>query len=523
MLDLLTERLVPVAFDGGRRFEVMALPEIYAQLMRDAIDSFPGMAPHQGQAWYQFLVQIGALALHRGGLDVTTDNADDWRELLGDLTPSCAETAWSLVVDDATAPAFLQPPTAHMEKYKLEAETPDSLDVLSTAKNHDRKQAQAVGGTPHLWLYALLTLQTMQGFAGQRNPGIARMNGGFGSRVLVDRRPGPRWGPRVKRAIRMLLIRRADVLRQVGDDTYRSDGGLALTWLESWDTDEPLRMRDLDPFFVEVCRRVRLTTPAGNRIVAMAWKPSNATRVDGRAWKGNVGDPWVPVNLGRVDESALTVGAAGFDYRWAQRILFGRDLRKPLALKPLRGEESEDCEIHMMVLVRGRGKTEGLHERVIPLPRSVAACLSFTDDANDLNDVGSIVTALSQEMVREAGETRKVLRQSVLVYLHGPEDPKFKRPDAAPVLMRYDRALDAAFFSSLFAALELGPEKAEQRWERFLYDEAFRLAREVWNRMDPPRARREKARAASEAVLFGGLRKQLPHAFVEEDVKEASA
>jgi hypothetical protein len=126
-------------------------------------------------------------------------------------------------------------------------------------------------------------------------------------------------------------------------------------------------------------------------------------------------------------------------------------------------------------------------------------------------------------MVKLAGEARKVLRQSVLVYLQGPEDPDFRKPDAASVAMRYDRVLDECFFESLFEALAIGSEKALEQWERLLYDEACRLARDAWNRMAAPSARREKARSASEAVLFGGLRKCLPHAFVEHDVKEALA
>ena len=519
MFDLLTEPLVPVGLNGGRGLEAVTLPEVYARLVDDEVDSFPGLAAHQGQAWYQFLAQLGGLALCRGGLEEPPVEADAWRELLSDLAPGCADTAWSLVVTKATAAAFLQPPTAQMERYRLEAATPDGLDVLLTAKNHDRKQAQAVAGAPHLWLYALLTLQTLQGYSGPRNPGIARMNGAHGSRVLVDRRPNPRWGARVKRAIRMLLARREDVLRRVGDQVYRSAGGLALTWLESWDSDEPLRMSNLDPFFVEVCRRVRLTLAADDRIVAMAWKPSNATRVDARAWKGNVGDAWVPVNLGETDSSALTVSGNGFDYRLAQRILLDRkSMKPPLALKTLPGEGDEDSEIHMMVLVRGQGKTEGLHERVIPMPRQISAQLSFEDDEGGHDQVP--LAELSHSMVALAGESRKVLRQAVLVYLQGPEAPNFQKRDATTVVSGYDRTVDGAFFPHLFAAPEIGAEGVCGKWQRFLRDEAVRLAQSVWNRMPSPRARREKARAASEAVLFGGLRKRLPDAF---PAKEDSA
>ena len=516
MFDLLNDRIVSV--ESGGEQPSLTLPELFSQFGRDAVDGFPGLAAHQAQAWYQFLAQLGAIALLRGGLDEPPEDPNIWRRLLAALTPGCADTAWSLIVEKPESPAFLQPPTEMIENFSIAAETPDALDVLVTAKNHDRKCAQAIEAEPHLWLYALVTLQTTQGFSGRGNPGIARMNGGFSSRVLVDRRPNPRWGPRVRRAMRMLLERREELLRRVSDDLYRSDGGLVLTWLQAWDTDVPIGMAELDPFFIEVCRRVRLISTAEARIAALI-RPANTPRVNAQALKGNLGDPWVPINLGKGNSSSLTVSSNGFDYRLAQRILFDAELKKPLALKNLRGENRhDDSEIHMAVLVRGQGKTEGLHERVVPLPGSVSASLSF--DADD--DQRSTLADLANEMVKLAGEARKVLRQSVLVYLQGPDHPNFKKPDATPVVARYDRLIDEQFFNRLFTAPASDSEKAIQDWQRFLREEAVKLAHAVWDKMSPPSARREKARAASEAVLFGGLRKQLPHAFPEHGAKETS-
>ncbi len=512
MFDLLIDRIVPVETGGGRT--ALTLPGLFSRLGRDAVDNFPGLAAHQAQAWYQFLAQIGALALLRGDLDDPPEAPGVWRSLLADLTSDCADTAWSLVIEKPTSPAFLQPPTAMIEKFKLVAETPDALDVLVTAKNHDRKRAQAIEGEPHLWLYALVTLQTTQGFSGRGNPGIARMNGGFSSRVLVDRRPSPRWGPRVVRAMRMLLTRRQEILRRVSDDLYQSDGGLALTWLQAWDTDAPLRMEELDPFFIEICRRVRLTVSREDRLAALA-RPANASRVAAKAQKGNLGDPWTPVNQGKDEPSSLTVSGNGFDYRLAQRILFERELKGPLSLKLLPGENGRDSEIHMTVLVRGQGKTEGLHERIIPLPESVAPYLQF-----DEGEQVSTLADLSQEMVELAGDVRKVLRQAVLVYLQGPEHPNFQKSDAAPTIASYDRRIDEQFFKHLFETPKIGTDDVMLGWQLLLRDESFRLARDVWHRTFPPSSRREKARAASEAVLLGGLRKRLPDAFFKHDLKE---
>ena len=64
MHDLLTCPIVPVVHGGDDGF--VTLPALYAKLVGDAVDSFPGLAAHQAQAWYQFLVQLGATACTKG-------------------------------------------------------------------------------------------------------------------------------------------------------------------------------------------------------------------------------------------------------------------------------------------------------------------------------------------------------------------------------------------------------------------------------------------------------------------------
>lgn len=507
MNDLLADAVIPINGDSGSAAERLSLPDLFARLVGDTVDGFPGLGAHQAPAWYQLLGQLGALALHHAGRTTPAADPDDWRAMLADLTPGAS--AWSLVEMDTGTPAFLQPPTSRFAEFKPHAPTPDALDLLVTAKNHDRKQARATGGTPHLWLYALVNLQTHQGFSGRGQPGVARMNGGFSSRVLVDRRKNGRWGPRVDRAVRMLLARRDDVLDSVDDAMYRSEGGLALTWLRPWDTEEMLSLSELDPYFIEVCRRVRLMRGEDGSVAAWA-RPAMKLRTDAKAIFGNLKDPWVPVDLRKSPPTALTVGASGFDYRLIQRLLFRPgDSTKPLALKPLPGESGANAEIHLAALVRGQGKTEGFHERVIPLPASVKFHFAEEPDEDDETSLAE----LSAVMVSLAGGVRKVLRQAVIVYLHGPESPNFKKADANPVAARFDRQVDDQFFKHLFGAPEKGLEPARAEWQLFLRTTATAVARDAWSRLSPPGARREKALYASESVLFGGLRKQLPDAF----------
>ena len=175
-----------------------SLPEIYAAVMRDEIDAFPALRPHQRHAWHAFLVQLGVMAVHRAGLSDPPEEAEAWPRLLRGLTSDFPDDEpWHLVVDDIAKPAFMQPPASSEDKrkdYKNRVETPDELDMLVTGKNHDLKINVAVNADLDDWLFALLTLQTMEGYMGRGNFGIARMNGGASSRPAFSITPSMRSG-----------------------------------------------------------------------------------------------------------------------------------------------------------------------------------------------------------------------------------------------------------------------------------------------------------------------------------------
>lgn len=517
MYSLLTDPLLPVQTPRASCPALVSLPELYACLVDrpgDAVLSFPGLAAHQAPAWYQFLVQVGTLArLQTGGGE--PHGAKGWEGALRALTPGVSESAWSLVAEP-DQPALFQPPTQRLDQFKLDARTPDGLGPLFRGKNHDVKRARQTSPEPHHWVYALVHLQTHDGYAGSMNHGVARMNGGLSNRVLVDRRPGPEWGRRVVRGIRMLLRRRQEILEGLWG--YRGRGGLKLLWLPSWDDDQSLPLTQLDPYFVEVCRRARLQVDQG--AVAFWKRPSRSPRVAAKVLKGNLGDPWVPVKSSAKGPSALTVSARGFDYRLCRRILFcSSEFTRAAALRELDDEVGQDSEIHLAALVRGQGKTDGFHERVIQLPASVHAAFDALGDEEE--DERLNLEQVSEAMVECAGHVRKVLRRTLLVYIQGPDGTDFKRPDAGPFLDRFDRAVDGRFFRSLFASVDSA--KAEEAWHEFLKREAVRVASRGWRYLSTPSMRREKARAASERALWGGLRKSVPLAFQDQASEEEAA
>ncbi len=78
-----------------------------------------------------------------------------------------------------------QVPEGSLANFRNAAAEPDAIDVLITSRNHDLKAARCANSEPEHWLFALVSLQTMQGFPGAGKYGISRMNGGFASRPAV--------------------------------------------------------------------------------------------------------------------------------------------------------------------------------------------------------------------------------------------------------------------------------------------------------------------------------------------------
>lgn len=510
---MIDDPLIPLDRREGRRSTT--LPGVLAALARDEVEGFPGLLAHQRHGWFLFLAQLGAIALHRAGLDRAPGEEAAWRSLLLALTDGEPDP-WRLIVPDLGRPAFLQPPIGKgsLDGYALLATEPDGIDVLVTAKAHDVKPWRIGAAEPHHWLYALLTLQTMQGYSGKMNYGIARMNGGFASRPLVELTASRRWGQRFLRALRIARESR-DAILDRHPDYYHGD--LALLWLRDWSSETSLSLRDLDPFFIEICRRVRLVQGPDGRI--RAWgRNSDVPRVAAKDASGNLGDPWIPIST---DGKALTVGAGGFGYELVVKLLDDEDYRATPSLRVLPDDPSEGLWLHLAVLVRGQGETQGLHERWLLVPGTIVENARGRPLSTiRLGEIGKL-------LIDDAGRARSSLRAALAVYLQGgPEKPdwqdKRSREPAALVDQRIDRELFFQHFWDLAALAEDEPayEERLQRWRVAL----VRLVREVFEdataALPTPENRRERAFAKGSLALDGLLRR---HQLVEAKHEGAAA
>lgn len=442
--NLLTDPVIRVRFDDGSR-GVLTLPQLYEALFARRIESFTALRPQQRHALHALLVMLGALACIRAGLRQPPSDAATWERILRTLTPEFPDDdPWSLV-SPPDRPAFLQPVVGPPESLKAIA-TPDELDMLVTAKNHDLKIARMAEAQPDDWLFALVTLQTMEGFLGAGNFGISRMNGGFANRAGVGLAPPGGIGAHVMRDIGRLIALEDDLLDQY--DEYDEDGP-ALLWLLPWDGATKLPRRGLHPYYIEICRRVRLTESDG--VVGARVGNSTVMRVAMTKDEGGVtGDPWTPIRTGADGSKALTVDARGFDYRRLADIIAGDGYARAPLQEFGQDEDGDGWELVCRALARGQGKTEKYHERRVLIPAPAIDFLRAGEGRKRL-------AGIAERRVAHAASVRSALRYALMMLFqngpdragYSPQDPSSARR-AEPFLDRFNGHVDADFFERLF-------------------------------------------------------------------------
>lgn len=507
--NLLTDPLLSVESPDG--LANLDLPGLLGTLGQDQPLSLPGLQPHQEDAFHVFLCYLAGAVLARQGADNPTQTVDSWREGIRSLTPvGDDDCAWRLLVTDPTQPAFMQPPVVSKKEFagfRLKGDTPDALDVLQTAKNHDVKMARTGDEEPEDWVYALVSLQTMSGYLGG-NYGIARMNGGFASRPVVGLVPAGGWARRFRRDVRCLLALRATLI--AGPWRYRADG-LVITWTAPWDRKTALPLGSLDPFFIEVSRAVRLVETDG-RIAAFGASSSTA-RIAARETKGVLGDPWIPLNQKGKEPTALTVGPAGLSAQLLRDLLFEEGYQPAAMQHPIRGEEAETVMFSASVLVRGQGTTDGFHKVEIPIPDRVRTVLFRRGAERDG------LARRSKRALDEAGQLQnRVLKPAVLSLLQGGAATRDIDWDKREVgawwkttSQAYSTSWSTDFFPWLWQSLDqTDDEVAHRAWLGMLRASAQVALVAAIERYPRKQGRRYRARAVAEGMFTGLLYHNFP-------------
>jgi CRISPR system Cascade subunit CasA len=505
MHDLLDDPLIGIRTAAGA--VRVSLPELLTRLSRGEDLHYTGLRPHQADPWHVFLVQVAASVMARqtSSASLPADEAF-WRAGLLDLADGRA-SAWQLVVDDVMQPAFMQHPLAaadELKNFKPKADTPDQLDVLVTAKDHDVKSARMGSADPEPWLFALLTDQTTSGYLGAGNFGSVRMNGGFGSRAFVSLVNDPTAVARFVEEVAVLMeIRRSGGVK--GLDF--AERGSVLTWSDLWQRKAAQWLpAQLEPWFVEAVRPVRLVARGGG-VQALA-ATSEARQIGPKTIEnGDVGDPWLPINVNdkKKGRSALTVSASAWSPELLCRLLFQDGIELTPLQRPRAGMTGTSWLVGS-VLVRGQGTTDGFHRFALPVPAQVRGWLVKSDARDRL-------ARFAKELLADAKEVENTLRGALMVLADGgPESVNF----GDETLKAWSRAaLDShalgwndRFFPSLWQAVEHEPMSVRDRWCSDLAARAREALDDAHRRLPLPSSRRYRAQVRARGYLSGSLRKK---------------
>ena len=505
-MNLLNDRLIRTRLSDGE-IEIQSLPEAYAAMSLDRVAAFPALRPHQRHAWHAFLAQLATIAMHRANTSVPPQTSAEWQTLLRNLTPEYADDEpWCLIVEDPKQPAFIQCPAPNgLDDYRGRVMTPDDLDVLVTSKNHDVKRAIALSGAPEDWIFALIGLQTMAGFLGSGNYGIARMNGGFSARPCLGLAPAKGLvGAHLFHDVQRMIAGRDQLLEDYSN-YYAPTGGLALLWIEPWSGTEQADLRTLDPYFIEICRRVRLRVE-GHQFVA--WTASSKrARINAKAAKGNLGDFWTPVE--NKESKALSLSSAGFPYKRLVELLFKNETyNKPPSMR-VEGGANDKWQLVARGIAGGQGKTEGYHERTDIAFANKTASVFRTAESNRL-------AKIAQEQIEEISEVTDALRFGIAIAASGGKEPgdltKSDRAHATPFGRRLEAVADIHFFAVLEDRFLAEDDTAGTRlravFALLLINAARKLLNEAIDSVPCASICRYRARARAVSAFEGRLRRR---------------
>lgn len=514
MYDLLTEPLIGVQTRQG--LQRLNLPELLAALSAGQVDGYTGLRAHQADPWHVFLVQLAASIQARRPADPLPIKAAYWRDGLLDLADGIPE-AWQLVVEDVTKPAFMQHPwkswQAEAADYGVKtsggetvidpkASSPDELDVLVTAKNHDVKMARVSANTVEAWIFALMVLQTTSGFLGQGNYGIVRMNGGFASRSFISWTESLKPSERFVADVRALMRLRCPTREKYG----YADRGIILTWLTPWDRKSHqflLTEKTLEPWFIEACRPIRLRMLEDGRLVALGATSKGRQIGPKTVENGDVGDPWTAINVSdkKKGRSALTLSAEGFTPQRLTDLLFEQGFELTPLQRPASGEG--DGWFVASCLVRGQGTTEGFHCAQVLVPAKARRALL---DQEQRETVGK----LSQQLLGDAKDVQRALATALTVLSEGgPEKADFERVEKWVNAARADfaKTWEPHYFPTLWRGADEAHEVVRRDWQQRLVDAGQALLDEAATRLALPSNRRWRALTQAESAWHGMLRK----------------
>lgn len=529
---LLDEPLISARLAAGGSRIHLSLPALFIALAGDQVRDFPALRPHQRHPWHAFLVQLAAMALHQASETQPFTDEATWKAALLALTPDDPDGAAWCLITPIDRPAFLQAPVPEgtIREWRDDRPTPDSLDILVTSKNHELKQQRIINGRIENWIFALVSTQTAAPYPGPGNYGVCRMNGGASSRPGIGIQPCGGPGRRWMRDVRIGLAERP---RLIDEFEYSNTEGIRLVWLEPWDGVSGISFSRLDPFFIEVCRRIRLLE--ANGVIRAFRANSKTTRIskkESEARSGVSGDIWTPIDV--VAAKSLGLPETGFTYKKTVELLFDAKYKKP----PAQIVQVDDDEKGLYIIARAisaeQSKTNGYHERKILITRTVRRIFRSRDQKEE-----DQLARVANERVSNIGAIHFLLKRSLVTLFDNDkkrsnpkEIPKSIDVKASKFAKSFEQHEDVRFFDGPLGLNEEveseQPEDVRLNWYLDMAKRAEAILIDAFASGPRSGEQRYRARAAALSRLHGGLRseKTLPtlaqHYKTLKDTKETT-
>lgn len=519
MHDLLNDPLIGVRTPQGERR--VNLPELLAGLSANEVEGYTGLRAHQADPWHVFLVQLAASIQARRPTETLPTDPSYWRDGLLDLADGMA-SAWHLVVEDVTKPAFMQHPKNQEVNYKAEAISPDEIDVLFLSRNHDIKRARMTSQNPEGWIYALVTRQTVtpyRGGGGKLN-GIARMNSGSGSRPIVawvrDLHPSKRF---IDETTKLRSLRH----KVLAAGFNLKDRGIVLTWIKPWNCNEhQFYLKDLEPWFIEAALLVRLQLH-DDKIIALQGVTAERQIGPKTPHSGDVGDPWIPITS---DGKAITISHPGFTPEILCRLLFKQKIENtPNLLEP---DSTDDCAwlVGSVLISGGNCKTSGFSHVELPVPPRIRPLLLHREHRVTLGH-------LAEKLLKDAQKIQQMLSNSLNMLffwefqrLLGPDKrldrdlsellqamKKHKhfldrvKPFIESINTGFVKRWELSYFPTLWRGAEEEHDAVRADWQQQLVNAAQELLDEATERLPLPANRTWRAITQAQRAFIGMLRK----------------
>lgn len=541
-MNLLTEPLLRVETTSGQ--ERMTLPGLLAALGEDRVEALTGIQRHQEDAFHVFLCSLATTILARRGDTDPRQDEGYWREGLRMLAGDAGDYAWTLVVDDLSKPAFMQPPCVGVNFSKTSV-CPDTFDTTEIAKNHDLKLSRGERSEQDLWVYVLVSSNMNAAYSKGGRDGFyfatikAKKNriGRVYVRPTIFGKPGKQWLFDVS----YLLVYRPSLLGEPYN--YRADG-IMLTWTREWRGKPQLQFQDLDPFFIETTRQHRLFFVDG--IIKGELAPSTKPLIYCPPnLAGNVGDPYVPIEAS--NNSAISVSDRGWDGDLLRAIIFEESIKLPI-LRIAKTKAKEGLLLRCSSIARSKRGTEGCHFRELLIPMDVLQL--FNSSKTEIELAAAIAKAAIAEV---AAKIEKVLEIALLTYLHVSNsfrDSKTGKLDwtnkkwrkearkkhgqwlkrSSGPIAKFIQWRSDAYFPWLWHVLETGElsekeggDKALDKWALMLRKKALQLLKESINSLPHHAGRQWLPRVEAERVFHQAFYSKNNFHYLKEENHDRTA